>query len=134
MTDVTPAVAQELDGTRARILAEAIDMFTRHGYHRTSLRQLADRLGITKAAILYHFPAKERILAAVVEPFIDAMEAVLDRAARVPIPECRTVLVEGLVDTYLDHRTAEERFIDTVRRIGVAPFKARVYAQEAALA
>jgi sulfite reductase (NADPH) hemoprotein beta-component len=43
-------------------------------------------------------------------------------------------VVEKLVGTYLEHRTAEERFIDTVRRIGVAPFKQRVYAQEAALA
>ena len=43
-------------------------------------------------------------------------------------------VVEKLVGTYLDLRTAEERFIDTVRRIGVAPFKQRVYAQEAVLA
>jgi sulfite reductase (NADPH) hemoprotein beta-component len=43
-------------------------------------------------------------------------------------------VVEKLVGTYLEHRTAEERFIDTVRRIGVAPFKQRVYTQEAALA
>ena len=36
-------------------------------------------------------------------------------------------VVSKLVDTYLDNRTAEERFIDTVKRIGVAPFKQRVY-------
>lgn len=105
MTDVTPAVAQEPDGTRARILAEAIDMFSRHGYHRTTLSQLADRIGITKAAILYHFPAKERIIAALMEPFVGALEAAVDRAARVPLPGCRTVLIEGVLDTYLDHRT-----------------------------
>jgi AcrR family transcriptional regulator len=105
MTDVTAAVAQEPDGTRARILAEAIDMFSRHGYHRTTLSQLADRIGITKAAILYHFPAKERIIAALMEPFVGALEAAVDRAARVPLPDCRTVLIEGILDTYLDHRT-----------------------------
>ncbi len=37
-------------------------------------------------------------------------------------------VVESLVDTYLAHRHADELFIDTVRRIGVAPFKSRVYA------
>jgi sulfite reductase (NADPH) hemoprotein beta-component len=36
-------------------------------------------------------------------------------------------VVEKLIETYLEHRTEEERFIDTVRRIGVEPFKARVY-------
>jgi sulfite reductase (NADPH) hemoprotein beta-component len=38
-------------------------------------------------------------------------------------------VVSKLIDTYLDHRTAEERFIDTVRRLGVAPFKQRVYGE-----
>ena len=38
------------------------------------------------------------------------------------------VVIERLVGTYLDRRHADELFIDTVRRIGVAPFKARVYA------
>lgn len=41
-------------------------------------------------------------------------------------------VIEKLIATYIDTRTEEERFIDTVRRIGVAPFKARVYAKEAA--
>ncbi|MDR2875556.1 MAG: nitrite/sulfite reductase [Methylobacillus sp.] len=41
-------------------------------------------------------------------------------------------VVEKLIATYIAERTEEERFIDTVRRIGVAPFKANVYAKEAA--
>jgi sulfite reductase (NADPH) hemoprotein beta-component len=40
--------------------------------------------------------------------------------------------VERLIETYIAERTEEEHFIDTVRRIGVAPFKAHVYAKEAA--
>jgi sulfite reductase (NADPH) hemoprotein beta-component len=38
-------------------------------------------------------------------------------------------VVERLVETYIAHRHIDERFIDTVRRIGVAPFKAHVYEQ-----
>ncbi len=41
-------------------------------------------------------------------------------------------VIERLIATYIEQRTEEERFIDTVRRIGVAPFKANVYAKEAA--
>ncbi|GAB4063082.1 nitrite/sulfite reductase [Uliginosibacterium sediminicola] len=37
-------------------------------------------------------------------------------------------VVQRLIDVYVDNRTPEERFIDTVRRIGAAPFKDRVYA------
>src|SRR6478735_2457165 len=37
-------------------------------------------------------------------------------------------VVARLIETYIDHRHADERFIDTVRRVGVEPFKERVYA------
>jgi sulfite reductase (NADPH) hemoprotein beta-component len=36
--------------------------------------------------------------------------------------------VETLVDTYLTIRDGEERFLDTFRRVGMAPFKEAVYA------
>ncbi|MDP1736296.1 MAG: nitrite/sulfite reductase [Caulobacter sp.] len=36
--------------------------------------------------------------------------------------------VEALVETYLNVRQGEERFLDTVRRLGMAPFKEAVYA------
>jgi sulfite reductase (NADPH) hemoprotein beta-component len=39
-------------------------------------------------------------------------------------------VVEGLVEAYLAHRTGDERFVDTVHRIGIAPFKARVYGEK----
>ena len=40
-------------------------------------------------------------------------------------------VVEKLVSTYLERRTPDERFIDTVRRLGIAPFKERVYGNAA---
>lgn len=39
-------------------------------------------------------------------------------------------VVQKLIEVYIKQRTPEERFIDTVRRLGVAPFKAHVYAKE----
>jgi sulfite reductase (NADPH) hemoprotein beta-component len=38
-------------------------------------------------------------------------------------------VVQKLIDVYIKERTPEEQFIDTVRRLGVAPFKAYVYAK-----
>ena len=40
-------------------------------------------------------------------------------------------VIQKLIDVYIKERTDEERFIDTVRRLGVAPFKAHVYAKDA---
>ncbi len=38
-------------------------------------------------------------------------------------------MIEALVQTYVEQRGAGERFIDTFERIGLEPFKARVYAR-----
>jgi sulfite reductase (NADPH) hemoprotein beta-component len=48
--------------------------------------------------------------------------------AKADVPET----IARLLAVYVDHRQPEERFLDTVRRIGVKPFKERVYAAPAA--
>ncbi|MDA8060940.1 MAG: helix-turn-helix domain containing protein [Actinomycetota bacterium] len=50
--------------TRERILDVALELFTDQGYEETSLREVSDRLGLTKAALYYHFERKEDILLA----------------------------------------------------------------------
>ena len=50
--------------TRERILDVALDLFIEQGYDKTSLREIAEPLGVTKAALYYHFAAKEDILLA----------------------------------------------------------------------
>jgi AcrR family transcriptional regulator len=48
--------------TRERILEVALELFNEQGYDKTSLREIAERLGITKAALYYYFERKEDIL------------------------------------------------------------------------
>lgn len=50
--------------TRERILDIALDLFTEKGYDKTSLREIADRVGFTKAALYYHFSSKGDLLMA----------------------------------------------------------------------
>ena len=38
-------------------------------------------------------------------------------------------VISSLINTYIDNRHEDERFIDTVRRIGLPPFKAAADAQ-----
>ena len=38
-------------------------------------------------------------------------------------------VVQKIIDVYVEKRTEEEPFIDTVNRLGIAPFKERVYAK-----
>jgi AcrR family transcriptional regulator len=96
--------ADPADDTRTRILRAALDLFAEHGYQRTSLRQIGERLRLTKAAILYHFPAKEHLLAALVEPLVADLEALLDSAQGQPTELARWTVLEGWVDVMLAHR------------------------------
>ena len=52
------------ESTRERILDVALDLFTDQGFDGTSMREIAERLGISKPAIYYHFGSKEEILMA----------------------------------------------------------------------
>jgi AcrR family transcriptional regulator len=57
-------VDQAVASTRERILDVALDLFTDQGFDGTSMREIAERLGISKPAIYYHFASKEEILMA----------------------------------------------------------------------
>lgn len=54
---------QVLAFKREQILTEAGELFYEHGYQRTTLDMVAQRLGVTKPFIYYHFKDKAAILA-----------------------------------------------------------------------
>jgi AcrR family transcriptional regulator len=58
------AAAEPTPDTRQRILDVALDLFIEQGFDGTSLRQIAEQLGVTKAALYYHFESKDDILMA----------------------------------------------------------------------
>ncbi len=71
MTQTAPHAAEDLPvpdvasgNTRERILDVSLDLFIEQGFDGTSLRQIAENLGVTKAALYYHFTSKDDILLA----------------------------------------------------------------------
>ncbi|MFD3521880.1 TetR/AcrR family transcriptional regulator [Streptomyces sp. NPDC058653] len=48
--------------TRQRIQDVALELFAEQGYEKTSLREIAEHLDVTKAALYYHFKTKEDIV------------------------------------------------------------------------
>ncbi len=92
--------------TRERILHVATELFTQHGYDKTSLRDIAERLGLTKAALYYYFERKEDILLelhlrlhAVGTRLLDELEALPDGPERVAAwPRLIDRLVEFMTD------------------------------------
>jgi AcrR family transcriptional regulator len=61
-SDTTPRKRRPRGEMRDRILDVALELFNEQGYDKTSLREIAERLDVTKAALYYHFERKEDIL------------------------------------------------------------------------
>jgi AcrR family transcriptional regulator len=70
---VARTVGSNAPDTRRRILASAAEVFAEHGYSGASMRDIAERLGITKAALYYHFTSKEDLLDGLVHPVMQSM-------------------------------------------------------------
>ncbi|MFC8297148.1 TetR/AcrR family transcriptional regulator [Micromonospora orduensis] len=68
-------MSESTGGTRERIKAVALELFTEQGYEKTSLREIAERLNVTKAALYYHFKSKDDIVASFVEDRLKQMDA-----------------------------------------------------------
>ncbi|MFC8870242.1 TetR/AcrR family transcriptional regulator [Streptomyces sp. NPDC057148] len=64
--------------TRRRIQDVALALFAEQGYEKTSLREIAERLDVTKAALYYHFKTKEEILVSIFEGLVRPMEDLIE--------------------------------------------------------
>jgi AcrR family transcriptional regulator len=74
----------ESTSTRARIQQVALELFSERGYEATSLREIAERLGVTKAALYYHFRTKEDIVQSLFEDQLAELDALIAWAERQP--------------------------------------------------
>jgi len=63
--------------TKAEIHRAAVDLFSSQGYDKTSLREIAEQVGITKASLYYHYSSKQELLRAIVGTFLDELFEVL---------------------------------------------------------
>jgi AcrR family transcriptional regulator len=92
--------------TRERILDVALDLFIAQGFDGTSLREIAERLGFTKAALYYHFTSKDDILMALhmrLHEFgRDALAAIGDEPVTLPA-------WGGLLDALIDHMITQRK-------------------------
>src|SRR5690348_2337921 len=69
---------QRRGDTRQRIQDVALELFAEQGYEKTSLREIAERLDVTKAALYYHFKTKEEILVSIFEDLSQPIEELIE--------------------------------------------------------
>jgi AcrR family transcriptional regulator len=64
---MTPPQEKAITNRREAIISAATDLFYEYGYEKASLRDISRRIGLTQAAIYYHFRNKEEILYTIIE-------------------------------------------------------------------
>lgn len=64
---------------RDEILRVACDLFYSKGFEAASMRDIAQQIGFTQAAIYYHFRSKDEILVALIDGFTAKLHALLDQ-------------------------------------------------------
>ncbi|MER5446690.1 helix-turn-helix domain-containing protein [Streptomyces sp. NPDC002766] len=69
---------QRRGNTRQRIQDVALELFAEQGYEKTSLREIAESLDVTKAALYYHFKTKEEILVSIFEDLSQPIEELIE--------------------------------------------------------
>jgi AcrR family transcriptional regulator len=77
-------MGERRSGTRERIQSVAVELFAEHGYDKTSLREIAERLEVTKAALYYHFNTKEDIVVSLFEDFVAGIDTIIEWATDQP--------------------------------------------------
>ncbi|MBN8883504.1 TetR family transcriptional regulator [Salana multivorans] len=93
------------DAPAELILEVALRLFARNGVAGTSLQQIADALGVTKAAVYHHFRTKSALVAAVLAPAFDEVARATAAARTVPdLAQRRRLLVHDLAANAVGNR------------------------------
>lgn len=78
--------------TKRRAQAIALELFSRNGYDGTSMRLIAEELGVTKAALYYHFAGKEDIVRGIIDDFLASADRLVEWTRTDPRPDPEQVL------------------------------------------
>jgi len=113
----TSAATKAPGGARDRVLAAALDLFGEHGVSGTSLQMIADRIGVTKAAVYHQFHSKEEIVLGVLAPALESLHASLERAEQLDTPETRR---ESMLRAVIDLAVGNRRLAAILRADPVA--------------
>lgn len=110
----------------------ALEEFSTAGYHATSIQQIADRAGVSKATVLYHFASKEVLLESALAPAIEQLDGILGQARLAGLRNGdaeRATFLEQFVDFLLTHRAAAYVFVNQAASLGEVPVIQRANAE-----
>ena len=86
------------------MLSAALAAFAQRGYEGTSISDLAEATGVSKAAFSYHFASKDDILVELASPLLTELEGLVDGVTGVDLPNGVRELLLAYIDVLIDQR------------------------------
>ncbi|WP_405135605.1 TetR/AcrR family transcriptional regulator [Nocardia sp. NBC_01388] len=97
---------------REKIRQVALESFTERGYDGTSLREIAEQLDVTKAALYYHFKSKDAILLSLIVELLDAMSELVAWGREQPFsPDFQDEMLDRVADLFFGDANRVVRLI-----------------------
>jgi TetR/AcrR family acrAB operon transcriptional repressor len=75
---------QEAEETRRRILDAAVELFETRGFSATRIQDIADRTGLTRGAVYWHFKNKDELYLHIFRMFERNLDRLLEESGRLP--------------------------------------------------
>ena len=102
-----PTRNAQAERTRQAVLDTARGLFSERGFAATSLQQIADAMGVTKANVYYYFRTKDSILDALLDERVSTLEELLEEVSKIDelIQRRRTFIVGYVEQVVIAHRT-----------------------------
>ena len=109
--------ASGYDDQREMILAHAARLFARRGYPATSMNQVADACGLSKATIYHYFRDKYALLVSIADGHVSRLQLLIADATReAATPELRLrELIRRIVEEYADAQDAHRVLTEDVK-------------------
>jgi AcrR family transcriptional regulator len=101
--DMLSISAPPHEDTRARVLQAALELFAERGFAATSTRELSERLGFTKAALYYYFKTKDDLLAALIQPVVGQLSALITQTPVRASAAARREVLASYIDLSIAH-------------------------------
>ena len=114
--------ALNYDAQREAILQHAAALFARSGYPATSMNQVAEACGLSKATLYHYYRDKDAMLVAIAEGHVLKLRALVDAvlAEALPPEQRLRTLIRRIVDEYADAQHAHRVLTEDVRFLAPA--------------
>jgi TetR/AcrR family transcriptional regulator len=112
--------AADYEGKRQQMLEKAASLFASAGYEATSMQEIADAAGVSKALVYHYYRAKADLLFDMIEGHLKALAATVSNAARPSEPA--EAQFRGFVAAVLEaYRDADDLHKVQLAHLGALP-------------